>query len=363
MNLLKDNWIPLIDGSKTNVNDILDIPTEKILDAVSGYNTAIVIFMLLKSYLNEVKEEDFTSFLQASNHEFSSTVKKVTIDQIVYTQPRENTKQRNLDLFVKRDTVKCLCESCSTLSLFFISSFCGTAGQGYSIPQYGGKLIAFRSGNTIREIINNNKISEKYSFKELFQTPYKIKFINTQLDKCSLCGEKTMCYTEVLRESRNRQERSKLPLIVKNKKDEPSFLKTKLSEIQVMGDINNGLMKLPSNINKLNVKDKFHLFTVIYNKAKLRETIDFEFEYSEINVNQHIWYVAQQVKTFTEKHTDELEYYISILLEIYLKNNDLNHSLMEIFKKFIPDDITVLKPTEVQFLATAINRMRARYES
>ena len=363
LNLLTDKWITLPDGSKTTVDDILNMPHLNFYGTVSGYHTATIIFMLLKSYLNEVNEEDFLNFMQAPHNAFSSSAKEVSIDQLVYTQPRENTKKRNLDFFVKQGSVKCLCEACATQSLFFTSLFGGPCGQGYSPSQYSGSLIAFRSGSTVGEIINNNKINEKYSFEKLFATTYKVMFINEESSECSLCGDNTLCYTHFLREPNNKIVQSdNLPLIVKTDKNSRLYFNKSLTEIQLLSKINSSNIVLPENIGQLNVKDKFNVFSVMYDKAKLVAIKDSEVEYSEININNHIWFLSEQIKTFRKENTYQLEYNIAVLLENYLKYDDLNASLMKVFQTFIPDDITALNKTEIRFLATAINRVRERYE-
>lgn len=364
LNLLTDKWITLPDGSKTTIDDILNMPHLNFYGTVAGYHTATIIFMLLKSYLDEVNEEDFLYFMQAPYSAFSSSAKEVSIDQLVYTQPRENTKKRNADFFVKQGSVKCLCEACATQSLFFTSLFGGACGQGYSPSQFSGSLIAFRSGNTVGEIINNNRINKKYSFEQLFSTPYKVRFINDGIEECSLCGDKILCYTHFLREPNDKIVQSdNFPLVVKTDKNSRLYFKKYLTEIQLLGKINNSNIVLPDNIGQLNVKDNFNIFSVMYDKAKLVDIIDSEIEYSEININNHIWFLSEQIKTFRKEKTDELEYNIAVLLEGYLKYDDLNASLMKVFQNFIPDDITALSETKIQFLATAINRVRERYES
>lgn len=42
------------------------------------------------------------------------------------------------------------------------------------------------------------------------------------------------------------------------------------------------------------------------------------------NINKHIYFLADQIKTFRKINTEELNYHIAMQLEIYLKNNDLN---------------------------------------
>lgn len=81
------------------------------------------------------------------------------------------------------------------------------------------------------------------------------------------------------------------------------------------------------------------------------------------NINKHIYFLADQIKTFRKINAEELNYHIAMQLEIYLKNNDLNTSLIKIFQSFIPDDVTALSFTKIKFLATATKRVRKRYES
>lgn len=84
---------------------------------------------------------------------------------------------------------------------------------------------------------------------------------------------------------------------------------------------------------------------------------------TDSNINNHICFLVQQIKTFRKINEVQLQNDIAKLLDQYSKNNDLNCSLMKVFKAFIPHDITKLNATKIQFLSTAINRVRARYES
>lgn len=87
------------------------------------------------------------------------------------------------------------------------------------------------------------------------------------------------------------------------------------------------------------------------------------FEYKEININDHIRFLSEQIKTFRNEKIEELEYKIARLLKTYLKHDDLNNALMKVFQSFIPDDIKVFNSNRVQFIATALNKVRDRYES
>ncbi|OCG45727.1 hypothetical protein A9G34_01095 [Gilliamella sp. Choc4-2] len=361
LNLLTDDWICLNGASKTNIDEVLDIPVYKIFGTVTGYQNAIVVFMLLKNYLKNINENDFINFFQTPIDEFISP-KEVTIDQLVYNQPRENTKKRNTDFFIKRGMINCLCEACATQSLFVTALFGGPCGVGYSTSSYCNKLLMFKNGETIREIIKNNKIEKKYSFNEIFSNPYKIKFINTVFGECSLCGKKTNCYTHFLREPAPQTTRmDNLPLVAKNKNGEPFFYRNRLANIQLVSKINDGSIVLPENINPT-VNDEINAFSILYNKAKPLSTEEHCFCYSDVNLSGDIYFLSQQIKTFSVHHDDDLQYEIAMLFEIYLKNNSINESAIKIMKRFVPSDITALRSEKQKSLAVALNRVVSRYQ-
>ena len=81
------------------------------------------------------------------------------------------------------------------------------------------------------------------------------------------------------------------------------------------------------------------------------------------NINKHIYFLTEQIKTFSTVNADELTYHIAMQLEIYLENNDLNSSLIKVFQNFIPvDDVASLSLKKIRSLTDAMRSVRARYE-
>ena len=367
MNVLEDNWILTKNFKKTNISNALDMPILDLIGLEPAYDTSLIIFMLLKSYLKSVDKKDFVDFLQTPINEFKSNPKRVSIDQLVFNQPRINALKRNTDFFVKRGNIKCLCDSCAIRSLLVTSLFSGSCGQGYSSGLYNNKLIMFKSGYTMREIINNNKIEEKYSFKQLFSSPYKIKFIdnNKIYNECSICTNMANCYTEFFREpNKDYNYNDNLPLVIKTKKGKLFVSNKMLSDIQILSKINDGFIQLPSNIADLKIGECINAFSIIYDKAKLVDLIDFQIHYSSINVNKDIFFLSELIKEFKKINRDELEYDIARKFNIGISSTDydVNKRAIEIFKSYLPDEISSLHPTTQQIIATALNKMRRKYE-
>lgn len=363
MNLLTDNWISLTNGSKTNIDDVLDESILNISDLNAGYQTATIIFMLLKSYLKEINEDDFIDFLQTPAEQFNSG-KLVTIDQLIYSQPRENAKKLNKDHFIKRGSITCLCEACCAQSILTTSLFTGSAGTGYSPALYSGSLIMFKAGKTIREIINNNKINEKYKFEQLFSTPYKIRLINSTHSECSLCGAESECYTHFMRESNSKiLYHDDLPLITRLADGRRYIFKRAKTDIQLLSEINNGDILLPKNIVDLKINEPISMFSIIYDKGKLGNIFDHYVIYDSINVKREIEFLSEQISTFYQGTLDDIRYRVAEAFPQYLHDYSINESAVKIFARFIPDDITVLHGTKQQLVAMAINRMVAKYGS
>ena len=81
------------------------------------------------------------------------------------------------------------------------------------------------------------------------------------------------------------------------------------------------------------------------------------------NINKHIYFLTEQIKTFRKENTDELKYQVAMKLENYLKNNDLNSSLMKVFQSFIPaDEVSSFSLMKIRSLTEAMHRVRVRYE-
>ena len=369
MNVLEGNWILTKNLKKTNISNALDMPILDLIGLEAGYDTSLIIFMLLTSYLNSVDEKDFVDFLQTPINEFKSDPKKVSIDQLVFTQPRINAIRRNTDFFVKRGNIKCLCESCATRSLLVTSLFSGSCGQGYSSSLYNNKLIIFKTGYTMREIIKNNKIEEKYSFQQLFSSPYKIKFIDSSkiYNKCSICSDMTDCYTEFYREPNGYFEyNDNLPLVFKTKNEKQYIFNKRQSDIQILSKINDGFILLPSNVKDINIGDHVNVFSIFYDKAKLVGILDSQITYNTINVHKDILFLSEQIKTFREIDSSDLQYLISLgfdmRLDLRLENYDVNKRAIKIFGQFLPDDISQLHSTTQQMVGNAINKVRKKYD-
>lgn len=363
LNVLKDNWIALTDGTKTNVTDVLDRPVSDIANISDGYQISIEIFMLLISYLNEVDEEKFYNFMQQPNNG-----PEQTIDQIIYYQPRENTKKLNKDHFIKRGSINCLCKNCCMQSLITLSLFSSTSGQGYSPGVFSRKLVMFKNGNTIREIIENNKIDRKYNFEQLFSTPYKIEFTNESHAKCSMCNTETMCFSNFKRESSGKLELpSELPLVAmttftKDGDTEIYMYRKPLIPLEIISKINNGSIIPPENI-KPNIGDRILAFSILFDKAKLITTTEYEFIFNNFNVESDVVFIQKCISTFHKGDKTYIQDTIYRHFENLMRSKEqLNDLAMKIFMRYIPDNILRLTPVEQQLMAMAIEKMRKRYE-
>lgn len=361
LNVLKDDWIALTDGTKTNVTDVLDRPVSDITNIGYGYQTSIIIFMLLMSYLNEVDEEKFSNFMHQPNDG-----PEQTIDQIIYYQPRENTKKLNKDHFIKRGSINCLCESCCMQSLIELSLFSSTAGQGYSPGLFSRKLVMFKHGNTIREIIENNKIDRKYNFEQLFSTPYKIEFTNESHAKCSMCNTETMCFSNFKRESNGKLELpSELPLVAMTpttQGDNEIYMYRKpLIPLEIISKINNGSIIPPENI-KPDIGDRILVYSILFDKAKFISTTEYEFIFNDFNVESDVVFIQKCISSFHKGDKTNIQDTIYKYFEDLMRSKEqLNNLAMKIFMRYIPDDLSRLTPVEKQLMAMAINKMRKRY--
>lgn len=363
LNVLKDNWIALTDGTKTNVTDVLDRPVSDIANISYSYQTSIIIFMLLMSYLDEVDENKFSNFMQQPNDG-----KEQTIDQIIYYQPRENTKKLNRDHFIKRGSINCLCESCCMQSLIVLSLFPSTAGQGYSPSLFSFKLVMFKNGNTIRKIIENNKINKKYTFEQLFSTPYRIEFTNKSYAKCSMCNTQTMCYSNFKRESSGKLGLPlELPLVAMTPTEQNSdkqfyIYRKPLIPLEIISKINSGEIIPPENI-KPDIGDQIFVFTILYNKAKLINTTDYEFIFNDFNVEVDVVFIEKCISSFYKGDKTKIQNAIYRHFENLMRSKEqLSELAMKIFIQYIPDDLSRLTPVEQRLMAMAINKMRKRYD-
>lgn len=363
LNVLKDNWIALTDGTKTNVTDVLDRPVSDIANISYSYQTSIIIFMLLMSYLDEVDENKFSNFMQQPNDG-----KEQTIDQIIYYQPRENTKKLNRDHFIKRGSINCLCESCCMQSLIVLSLFPSTAGQGYSPSLFSFKLVMFKNGNTIRKIIENNKINKKYTFEQLFSTPYRIEFTNKSYAKCSMCNTQTMCYSNFKRESSGKLGLPlELPLVAMTPTEQNSdkqfyIYRKPLIPLEIISKINSGEIIPPENI-KPDIGDQIFVFTILYNKAKLINTTDYEFIFNDFNVEVDVVFIEKCISSFYKGDKTKIQDAIYRHFENLMRSKEqLSELAMKIFIQYIPDDLSRLTPVEQRLMAMAINKMRKRYD-
>lgn len=363
LNVLKDNWIALTDGTKTNVTDVLDRPVSDIANISDGYQISIEIFMLLISYLNEMDEEKFYNFMQQPNNG-----PEQTIDQIIYYQPRENTKKLNKDHFIKRGSINCLCKNCCMQSLITLSLFSSTSGQGYSPGVFSRKLVMFKNGNTIREIIENNKIDRKYSFEQLFSTPYKIEFTNESYAKCSMCNTETMCFSNFKRESSGKLELPpELPLVAmlpttRDGDTEIYLYRKPLIPLEIISKINNGSIIPPENI-KPNIGDRILAFSILFDKAKLITTTEYEFIFNNFNVESDVVFIQKCISTFHKGDKTYIQDTIYKYFEDLMRSEEqLNNLAMKIFMRYIPYDISRLTSVEKQLMAMAIEKMRKRYE-
>lgn len=362
LNVLKDDWIALTDGTKTNVTDILNRPVSDIANISDGYQISIEIFMLLISYLNEVDEDKFSDFMQQPNNG-----PEQTIDQIIYYQPRENTKKLNKDHFIKRGSINCLCKNCCMQSLITLSLFSSTSGQGYSPGVFSRKLVMFKNGNTIREIIENNKIDRKYNFEQLFSTPYKIEFTNESHAKCSMCNTETMCFSNFKRESSGKLELpSELPLVAmtpNTQGDNEIYMYRKpLIPLEIISKINNGSIIPPENI-KPNIGDRILAYSILFDKAKFISTTEYEFIFNDFNVESDVVFIQKCISSFHKGDKTNIQDTIYKYFEDLMRSKEqLNNLAMKIFIQYIPDDLSRLTSVEKQLMAMAIEKMRNRYD-
>ena len=363
LNVLKDNWIALTDGTKTNVTDVLDRPVSDIANISDGYQISIEIFMLLISYLNEVDEDKFSDFMQQPNNG-----PEQTIDQIIYYQPRENTKKLNKDHFIKRGSINCLCESCCMQSLITLSLFSSTAGKGYSPALFAKKLVMLKMGNTIREIIDNNKISQKYNFNQLFSTPFRIEFTNKSHAKCSMCNAETTCYSSFKREPSGKLDfPSSLPLVAmttftQDGDAEIYMYRKPLIPLEIISKINNGAIIPPKNVEPV-IGDRILAYSVLFDKAKFISTTEYEFIFNDFNVESDVVFIEKCISSFHKGEKTKIQDAIYAYFENLMRSEEqLNNLAMKIFMQYIPDDLSRLTPTQQQLMAMAINKMRNRYD-
>lgn len=80
------------------------------------------------------------------------------------------------------------------------------------------------------------------------------------------------------------------------------------------------------------------------------------------NINKHIYFLTEQIKTFSTVSAAELTYHIAMQLEIYLENNDLNSSLIKVFQNLISSEVYSLSLMKIRSLTDAMRSVRVRYE-
>lgn len=357
MNVLTDNWIKLTNGKKTNVNDILDVPIINISEPVHGYKTALIAFMLLKSYLDKVDEKVINEFVHVKNDG-----KELGIDQLVFSQPRENTKKLRKDFFIKSDSVSCLCESCCIQSAITISLFSSTAGQGYSAGVLGQRLMIFKRGDTIREIIERNKITRKYTAAEIFKSPYELEFINKTHSSCSLCGDEGSCYTHFRRKPNEFAiPPDDMPLVAKNADNKNLWFSRDLPRLQIMSKINDGSIVFPNEI-AIEVGDQISFFSILYDKAKLVTVVDINCVFEDVNFELDASFITKCILLFRKNKPEHMRYdFYRFMEDRYPRNKNFNELAMEYFLRYIPVDVAGLPGNETRLIAMAINKMRERY--
>jgi len=83
----------------------------------------------------ELYQEDGIAFMQDLT---LKDVKKEPIEYLLIDAPQENAREKNTDLFVKRDLIKQVCESCVATLLFTFNSVGPAVGPGYRVGIRGG---------------------------------------------------------------------------------------------------------------------------------------------------------------------------------------------------------------------------------
>ena len=357
MNVLTDNWIKLTNGEKTNINDILDVPIHNIYTVFSEGNMALIAFMLLKSYLDVVDEKAINEFVQSNNDG-----KELPIDQIIFSQPRENTKKLGKDLFVKEGGITCLCESCCIQSIIALSLFSPTAGRGYSAGILGQKLMVFKGGNTIREIIERNKTAKKFNVNEIFKSPYKIHLANKINSECSLCGDNGICYTHFKRKANgNVVTPNNLPIAIKTTKNKYHLYKSELTPLQIMSKINCGSFIIPDEMT-LEAGDRVSFFSILTNQAKIKSINNIDCFFKNVNFELDAKFIIKCILSFYDAELDLMYFnFYRFIEDRYSENINFNELAMNYFLQYIPYDLSALSYTKQQLIGMAINKMREKY--
>lgn len=357
MNVLTDNWIKLTNGKKTNVNDILDVPIHNIYTVSSEGNTALIAFMLLKSYLDAVDEKTINEFVQSDNDG-----KELPIDQIIFSQPRENTKKLGKDLFARGGMINCLCESCCIQSIITISLFSPVAGRGYSAGILGQKLLVFKGGNTIREIIERNKTDKKFNVNEIFKSPYKIQLSSKINSECSLCGDNGICYTHFKRRANGTVVTpDDLPIVIRTTKNKYHMYKSELTPLQIMSKINGGSLVIPDEMT-LEAGDRVSFFSILTNQAKIKSINNIDCFFKDVNFELDAKFIIKCILSFYKAELDLMYFrFYRFMEDQYSENKNFNELAMNYFLQYIPDDLSGLSCTNQQLIAMAINKMRERY--
>jgi len=88
----------------------------------------------LQAKLDTIKEAfyldgDGYRFMQDASIQQQDKIKP--IEEIIFGAPGDNTKKKNIDLFVKKQDIKGLCVSCSASAILAANIFADNGGPGY----------------------------------------------------------------------------------------------------------------------------------------------------------------------------------------------------------------------------------------
>lgn len=195
MNLIKDQWIPVIraDGSQCNIAPweigAGENPVVEIMAPRPDFRGALYQFLIGLVQTAFAPEDDDEWEDQWNNHPSCKELKKAfykfaeafelvnengpafmqdynlpdkaeesDIRALLIDAPGDNTIKKNLDHFVKRNSVSGLCDSCSATALFSLQTNAPAGGQGHRTGLRGGGplttlVIPNKANDTIWEVV------------------------------------------------------------------------------------------------------------------------------------------------------------------------------------------------------------------
>ena len=174
-NLIDERWIPVIrqDGTPTMITpwevsaQFAENPVMKLNAPRADFNGALIQFLIgliqtvaapkskgvwRKQLITPPSPDELKASFEPVQHAFelggdgprfmqdfhNLDVSAGEIDGLLIDMPGENTKKKNIDHFVKRDTVRGMCTSCCVTALFAMQTNAPSGGAGYRTSLRGG---------------------------------------------------------------------------------------------------------------------------------------------------------------------------------------------------------------------------------